>query len=72
MIIAAFYRGPFDDKRLLLPTEEPWPRFVIPEFGKIDLEWFYLLAGQLDENMWAYLFDDSFGGITSDEFSTAS
>lgn len=66
MIVAAFYRGPFDGKRILLPTEEPWPRFVIPQFGAIDVEFFYLLAGQLDEALWSYLFDDSFAGITGD------
>lgn len=63
MIIAAFFRGPFDGKSILLPTEEPWPRFVIPKFGTVDLEFYYLLAGQMTDQKWSYLFDDSFAGI---------
>lgn len=71
MIVAAFYQGPFDGKRCVLPTEKPWPRFVIPKFDDpIDLEYFYLLAGQLDENLFSYLFDDSFGGIVPNNFGT--
>lgn len=64
MIIAALFRGPFDGKRVVLPTNEPWPRYVIPKFDEpIDIEYFYLLAGRIDHGMWSYLFDDSFGGI---------
>lgn len=65
MILAAFYFGPYDGVRMVLPTEVPWPKFVIPEFGTVQLEWFYLLAGQMDENTWSYLFDDSYAGLTT-------
>lgn len=65
MILAQFYRGPFDGERLVLPTEQPWPRFVIPKFeSPIVIEFFYLLADQVDENMWAYLFDENFSAVT--------
>lgn len=57
VILAQFVRGPYDGQRLILPTPEPWPRFVIPEFGTITLEHFYLLAGQLGEYYWAYLYE---------------
>lgn len=57
VILAQFVRGPYDGERLILPTPKPWPRFVIPQFGVILLEHFYLLAGQLDENLWAYLYE---------------
>lgn len=68
MILAQFYRGPFDGERLVLPTEEPWPRFVIPErHNLLIVEYFYLLADQMDENLWAYLFDEDFATIKGDE-----
>lgn len=64
MIIAAFYQGPYDGKRLVLPTSEPWPRFVIPNFDNaLDVEYFYLFAGQLEGAIYSYLFDDSYGGL---------
>lgn len=62
MIVAALYQGPFSGKRIVLP--EPFAQYVIPQFGEVlDLEFFYLRAGQLDVSVWAYLFDDSFAGI---------
>ena len=66
LIIGAFFQGPYDGKRILLPTSKPWKRFVIPEFGTVQLEFFYLLAGALDEMTFAYLFDDTFAGISND------
>lgn len=66
MILAAFYRGPYDGERLVLPTDTPWPRFVIPKFGPVTIEHFYLLADQLDDNLWAYLFDETFSSVTDD------
>lgn len=57
VILAKFVFGPFDQEVLVLPTPEPWPKFVIPHFGAITIEHFYLLAGQIDNNMWAYLYE---------------
>lgn len=61
MLVAKFFRGPFDGEQLILPTEKPWPRFVIPRFEPITIEYFYLLAGEEDE-VWCYLFDE-FSGV---------
>lgn len=58
MILARFIRGPYDGEHLALPTPEPWPRFVIPKFGAITIEHFYLLAGEIEENLWAYLYEE--------------
>lgn len=65
LTIAAFSLGPFDGKRLLLPCdpEDPWPRFVIPQFGSIQVEVYYLRSGRLDDELWAYLYDDSWAGL---------
>lgn len=46
MIIARFFGGSWHGERLVLPTREPWPRFVIPErHNLLILEFIYLLAG---------------------------
>lgn len=68
MVVAHLTFGPHDGERLILPMSqtEPWARIVIPRFGKIQVQWFYLLAGQLDLSDWAYLFDDSYADITGD------
>lgn len=66
MLIAQLTRGPYDGERFILPITEPWRQIVIPQFGKIQIQWFYLRAGQLEESMWAYLFDDSFAAITDE------
>lgn len=66
MIVASFYQGPFDGRKLVLPTNKPWPRFVIPKFDNpIQIEFFYLYSGWVDD-MATYLFDDSYGGIIPD------
>lgn len=68
MIVAAFYRGPFDGKRLVLPCdqEDPWKQFVIPRWDDpLFLEVFYLRSGRLDEVSWAYLLDDAYSVVTS-------
>lgn len=57
MILAAFFRGPYDGERLVLPTEVPWKRFVIPSFGNITVEFFYLYSGELEENLHIYLYE---------------
>lgn len=61
MILAKFIFGPFDQEILTLPTEEPWPRFVIPDRQKkITVVHFYLLSGKLEDveyPMWSYLYD---------------
>ena len=44
----------------MLPTEDPWPKFVLPEkHNAILIQHFYLLGAQLDDAppIWAYLFD---------------
>lgn len=71
ILVAVFYRGPFDGKRVILPTDEPWPRFVIPKFGTIQIEYYYLLAGPLEENLYSYLFDDSFSPVMGDVTRTS-
>jgi hypothetical protein len=51
---------PFDQDILILPTEDPWPKFVIPEKKNlIIVSYMYLLTGQIDDRppMWAYLYD---------------
>lgn len=63
MLLAEFHRGPFDGERMVLPTEEPWPRFVIPKFGTIIIQYFYLYAGE-DDDLYLYLFDEDFGSVT--------
>lgn len=70
MLIAVLVRGPYDGERLILPITDPWRRIVIPEFGKVQLQFFYLRAGPLEEQMWAYLFDDSYSPVTGDESPT--
>lgn len=68
MLVAAFYRGPFDGERLMLPCEreDPWARFVIPTFGRITLEHFYLYSGWGDD-LALYLYDESTLLTTSGE-----
>jgi hypothetical protein len=67
MVIAHLVFGPHDGECLILPMDHthPWARIVIPRFGQIQAQWFYLRAGRLDEADWSYLFDDSYGGITA-------
>lgn len=60
MILAKFHWGPLDQEFLILPTEEPWPKFVLPQkVNSIMVQSFYLLCGQLDDQppTWSYLFD---------------
>lgn len=57
MKLARFFRGPYDGKSLVLPSEEPWPRFVFAEFEPITLEVFYLYAGEF-RDFWCYLHDE--------------
>lgn len=54
MIVAHLFRGPYDGELLTLP--EPIGTHVIVEFHPIQVEWFYLRAGQLDEDAFAYLY----------------
>lgn len=66
MVVACFYRGPFDGKRLVLPCdqEDPWEHFVLPRWDDpLFLEVYYLRAGRLEEAMWAYLLDDGYAVI---------
>jgi hypothetical protein len=58
VILAEFFRGPYDGETLVLPTKEPWPRFVIPKFGTLTIQYFYLLAGEKDEGYYCYLYED--------------
>lgn len=70
MIVAKFIFGPFDGKRLVLPCdpEDPWPKFVVPNWeNPLLVEVFYLRSGQLDEQLWAYLHDDSYSLATGME-----
>ena len=53
MIVARFFRGPIDGKVLTIP--EPTEHFVFAEFEPITVEWFYLLAGEI-EDAFAYLY----------------
>lgn len=66
MILAQFFRGPYDGERLVLPCEreEPWKRFVIPKFDTtpIVIEFFYLYSGWQDE-IALYLFDEEFSPV---------
>lgn len=57
MIVARFYRGPYDGEVLTLPPEAVTKVFVIPEFEPITLEFFYFLAGELEDAV-AYLYDE--------------
>jgi hypothetical protein len=60
VILARFYWGPLDQEFLVLPTENPWPKFVIPaKHNAILIQHFYLLGGQLDDQppIWSYLYD---------------
>ncbi len=57
MILAKFFRGPLDMQFIPLPTEEPWPRFVLPERSRIDIRYFYLYAGE-QSRVFYYLFND--------------
>jgi hypothetical protein len=63
MILAHFHMGPMDSEFLILPTPEPWPKFVVPKLGNIVIPYFYLLGGQEDENTWSYLYDEDFSGL---------
>jgi hypothetical protein len=59
-LIAKFIFGPLDGEFLILPTEEPWTKFVIPaKHNKILIQHFYLLSGQLDDSppIWGYLYE---------------
>jgi hypothetical protein len=59
-LIAKFVFGPLDGEFLILPTEVPWTKFVLPEkHNKILVQHFYLLGAQLDDHppIWSYLFD---------------
>lgn len=56
MILAKFYMGPYDGEFLTLPTTDPWPRFVIPKFGTITVEHFYLYSGQ-EHDLHFYLYE---------------
>jgi hypothetical protein len=60
VILAKFIFGPLDQEFLVLPTDEPWPKFVVPaKHNKILIQHFYLLAAQIDDApvIWTYLFD---------------
>lgn len=65
MLIASFFRGPYDGRRIVLPTREPWPRFVIPEFGSIQIEHFYLYSGWHNDYA-LYLYDEDFSTVLGD------
>lgn len=54
MIIAQFFRGPYDGEVLTIP--EPVQTFVIAQFEPFTVEWFYLLAGEVEEDAFAYLY----------------
>lgn len=58
-MIAAFFRGPHDGERMILPCEreDPWPRFVIPTFGRLTLIHWYLYSGWEDD-LALYLYDE--------------
>jgi hypothetical protein len=55
--VARFFRGPADGAILTLPKEAISPVFVIPEFEPITVEYFYLLAGEI-EDYFAYLYEE--------------
>lgn len=67
MLIAHLLRGPLDNEYLPLPTEEPWPRFVVPEKRTLLVCYFYLLAGQEEETIWSYLYDEDFLTVNNDD-----
>lgn len=67
MIVAHFFRGNFDGRVMVLPTIKPWPTYVIPErWEPLVIEALYLYAGQLDENDFAYLYEDDWGSLLSE------
>jgi hypothetical protein len=49
-----------DGEYLLLPTENPWPKFVVPELGKpFMVSYFYLLSGPGEiQNEFFYLYEE--------------
>lgn len=67
MIVAAFFRGPFDGKKLCLPCDpkDPWEQFVLPRWDDpLFIEHLYLLAGRLDKEYdYAYIYEDDWGAL---------
>lgn len=66
MRLSYFVRGPIDGHYLPLPTEEPWPKFIVPEVGDLTVIYFYLYAGE-HENLWLYLYEPNTDGLILDD-----